>query len=284
MHTKYLEGHALSLFRTVCKAATDFLSTPAGMSLSRWTHVKLGFKDTDILRHASVAQRCCQFLGTRVSNSAFIGLPSLSRGEINIFELMYGLHGWLRQLHIHAAYYRWYDAIRSACDGSDRAMKLLFESAKSPDSLEHRKMELSTVDRIAHELLVHPEMSGAVTTKQIRAMLRYKAGIKDLSNLSNRIHEAVDMLIKECILEGVQRDIGDSDAEDDNLPTPAEDDNPPTPAVLRMLSMRRPPTHMSKTKQRGRRCSTIQKRSWAAVEAIGASTVKRLLLSSANFD
>ena len=113
--------------------------------------MKLGFKDTDILRHASVAQRCCQFLGTRVSNSAFIGLPSLSRGEINIFELMYGLHGWLRQLHIHAAYYRWYDAIRSACDGSDRAMKLLFESAKSPDSLEHRKMELSTVDRVAHE-------------------------------------------------------------------------------------------------------------------------------------
>ena len=157
-----------------------------------------GFQeDTDILRHASVAQRCCQFLGSQVSDSACPGLPSLGRCDINIFELVYGIHGWLRQLHIHAAYYRWYDTFRSACDGSDRAMKVLFESAKSPDSFAQRKMELSTVDRIAHELLVHPEMSGAVTTKQIRGMLRYKAGIRDLGSLSNHIHEAVDMLIKD---------------------------------------------------------------------------------------
>ena len=85
----------------------------------------------------------------------------------------------------------------------------------------------------------------------------------------------------------MQQEVGESDAEaeDDSLST--IEAVPPTPTVLRMLNMRRPPTPMSKTKQRGRRCSTIQKRSWAAVEAIGASTaatVKRLLLSSANFD
>ena len=32
---------------------------PEDIGPSRWTRVKLGFKDTDRLRHASVAQRCC---------------------------------------------------------------------------------------------------------------------------------------------------------------------------------------------------------------------------------
>ena len=147
VQAKFLEGHALSLFRTVCKAVTDFLDTPEGMSLSRWTHVKLGFKDTDILRHASVAQRCCQFLGTQVSDSACPGLPSLGRCDINVFELMYGLHGWLRQLQIHAAYYRWYDGFkreRKCCTVQKRSWAAIEASGASTAATVKRLLLSST--------------------------------------------------------------------------------------------------------------------------------------------
>ena len=140
-------------------------------------------------------------------------------------------------------------------------------------------VDMNVLDHIAHELLIHPRMSGAVSTKQLRLMLRYKAGIKGLPDMSNHIHSAVDMLIRERILEHVQ-DIDDSDAEG------------ASPSTLAMrpqqLTTNTSPTlysnavAKSKVKRRkGRRCFFVQKRSWAAIEADGfntAAAVRRLLL------
>ena len=114
--------------------------------------------------------------------------------------------------------------------------------------------------------------------------------LKELPSLSDHIYEAVCMLLKEGILEEVQQDIGGSDAEDDN-PSNLEAE-PATPSVLRLTSLKRPPNSKSgaaaksTAKKRGRKCCTIQKRSWTAIEAGGASTVavvKRLLLSATDF-
>ena len=114
--------------------------------------------------------------------------------------------------------------------------------------------------------------------------------LKELSSLSDHIHEAVYMLLKEGILEEVQQDIGGSDAEDDN-PSNLEAE-PATPSVLRLTSLKRPPNSKSgaaaksTAKKRGRKCCTLRKRSWTAIEASGASTVavvKRLLLSATDF-
>ena len=110
-------------------------------------------------------------------------------------------------------------------------------AAKSPEGVAQRELELSVIDLVARELLVHPGMSGAVSTKQMRTMLRYKAGIKELSGLSNHIHGAVYMLIREHILEHVQQDIGGSDAEGDSPST--LEAGPATPAVRRRLSMKK---------------------------------------------
>ena len=123
--------------------------------------------------------------------------------------------------------------------------------------------------------------------------------LKELSRLSDHIHEAVDMLLKEGILEAVQQDIGGSAAEDDdpsNLgaepATPSVLAEPATPSVLRLTSLKRPPNSKSgaaaksTAKKRGRKCCTLRKRSWTAIEAGGASTVavvKRLLLSATDF-
>ena len=137
---------------------------------------------------------------------------------------------------------------------------------------EKLRMGLSVIDSVAHELLVHPEMSGAVSTKQMRMMLRYKAGIKELTGLSSHIHAAVDMLLRERILENVPQDIGES-------------------YVRRRFNRKKPPVlefkavAQSKPKRRGRRLYTIQKRSWTAIEAdcASAAAVKRLLVSYFHF-
>ena len=138
-------------------------------------------------------------------------------------------------------------------------------------------VNMSVIDLIAHELLIHPRMSGAVSTKQLRTMLRYKAGIKELPDLSNHIHSAVYMLIRERILEHVQ-DIGGSDA---------EGASPSTLAMRQQqLTTNTSPTLYSKAvakskvkRRKGRRCFFVQKRSWAAIEADGfntAAVVRRL--------
>ena len=78
-----------------------------------------------------------------------------------------------------------------------KPMEADLTSEESPASIAQRLEELSTVDRVAHYLLVHPEMIGAVNEKQMRRMLRYQPGIRDLGNLSKHIHDAVVMLIKD---------------------------------------------------------------------------------------
>ena len=114
--------------------------------------------------------------------------------------------------------------------------------------------------------------------------------LKELSSLSDHIHEAVYMLLKEGILEEVQQDIGGSAAEDDDPSNLGAE--PATPSVLRLTSLKRPPNSKSgaaaksTAKKRGRKCCTLRKRSWTAIEASGASTVavvKRLLLSATDF-
>ena len=162
-------------------------------------------------------------------------------------------------------------------DRAEMASLRRISAARSSDVFAQRRKGLSVIDRVAHELLVHPDMAGIMTTKQMRILLRYKAGVKELNGLSDHILQAVNMLLKVRILEDVQQDIGES---------AAEGDSPLTLAVRRRFNMRKTPVPESKTKKRGRKLYTVQKRSWTAIEAEGASTVavvKRLLLSPADF-
>ena len=159
-------------------------------------------------------------------------------------------------------------AVKAKLASLDRISAVYRELEKS----EKLRMELSVIDRIAHELLVHPDMSGAVTTKQLREMLRYKVGIRELTGMSSHIHAAVDMLLRERILENVPQDIGES-------------------YVRRRFNKKKPPAlefkavAQSKPKRRGRRLYTIQKRSWTAIEAdcASAAAVKRLLVPYFHF-
>ena len=128
---------------------------------------------------------------------------------------------------------------------------------------EKLRMGLTVIDSIAHELLTHPDMSGVVSTKQMRVMLRYKAGIKGLTGLSSHIHAAVNMLLRERILENVPRDIGEYHAEGDS-PLTFE-------AARRRFTRKKAPVLEFETvaqtgaKRRGRKCYSVRKHSWTGL-------------------
>ena len=56
------DPHALTLYRAVARAVDDFVASADASKIGRWGETKLHFKDTDILRNASVAARWCEFL------------------------------------------------------------------------------------------------------------------------------------------------------------------------------------------------------------------------------
>ena len=97
-------------------------------------------------------------------------------------------------------------AQEKAVNRAEMASLRRISAARSSDVFAQRRKGLSVIDRVAHELLVHPDMAGIMTTKQMRILLRYKAGVKELNGLSNHILQAVNMLLKVCI----PKDIGPS--------------------------------------------------------------------------
>ena len=107
----------------------------------------------------------------------------------------YSQHFWIKPYYpAHALRCRTMGAVNTK---APKPMEANLTSEESPASIAQRIEELSTVDRVAHYLLMHPEMIGAVNEKQMRRMLRYQPGIRDLGNLSKHIHDAVVMLIND---------------------------------------------------------------------------------------
>ena len=98
---KFLSNEARSLYDAVMSARKDFDTTKQGQQMNRCLKAKLAFVDTDILRWCSVAHGMIQH-----ARSHKIQEPSTR--VMGLFPLMYAIHAWLRQVQLHAAYYKWF--------------------------------------------------------------------------------------------------------------------------------------------------------------------------------
>ena len=152
----------------------------------------------------------------------------------------------------------------------------VYHRAQDVMAFVDRKSELCARDRVAHELLVHPGLNGPLTLKRFKALLRYRPLCRDLSGLSYYIREAVEMLIVVKILERVRDEESEAEAlllrrsfSFDVLP-------PSGDVVIR-----------DAPEPKRRRCTMVQKRTWAEIMACGhitAAVLQRLLLSAAHFE
>ena len=202
--TKHLEGHAISAYRACIRAVDDFVDTDAAEESGRYFKAKLQYADTDILRLASVAQRMCQFLNSYAKHC--LGLPTATCEEMDLFAFAYAAQGWLRQVHTHHGFYKWYGQLRVSSDGSNKAMLGLLESAEAPSGGSSKKSSLSIQALIAHELLSHPSCSGKVSTKQARDMVKDKARLTKENDLAKKTKETLDMLSGKGVIEFLEYD------------------------------------------------------------------------------
>jgi len=98
-----LSGPARSLYRAFSSAVSDFM-TDEKERLGGWLSYKLRYRDTDVLRYAAASMRVVQSLSSLATSAADV--PSHTRREVDVVELMYALNRWRRQVHIVAAYIR----------------------------------------------------------------------------------------------------------------------------------------------------------------------------------
>ena len=116
--------------------------------MNRFLKAKLAFIDTDILRWCSVADGMIQY-----ARSHKIREPRPR--AMGVFPLMYAIHAWLRQVQLHAAYYKWFIELKKK-SGSLAGEKKLTDLMEEGGSIggSNPTLSLSLPDYIAHEILV----------------------------------------------------------------------------------------------------------------------------------
>lgn len=107
------------------------------------------------------------------------------------------------QVHIHSAFYRWFDELKGRCDGSAKSLRELFESAGGPGA-SSMKADLALPDYIAHELISHPSCQGVMSTSAARDLLRHKSRIAKEKDVAKKVKDVVEGLISEGVLKEVQ--------------------------------------------------------------------------------
>ena len=116
----HCDGTAQTMLRVILRAIADWpeareaekpLKPP-----NRWFLVKIGFAFSDILRNGSSIMRQVQFAETMNGHLSF----DTSRAAIAPMEIMSAFHKYLRELELHAGYYRSMERLdTSGTDGLD---------------------------------------------------------------------------------------------------------------------------------------------------------------------
>ena len=129
--TAILDGYARVVMNGVSAAIDNFLGEPP-TPLPEALKIKLGYADTDLIRLAHVNQRFLErLLCLRWPNET-------PRPEsLGLLSFALAIRGWLRQVHIHCAYYKYISQMllstasssRGAGDGTDRDLAAAMASA-----------------------------------------------------------------------------------------------------------------------------------------------------------
>lgn len=203
----HLDGQALTLFRTVLRAVSDWLEAKEseGVKVSRWFAIKLGFTFSDLLRSACVNMRMVQSLERQAGKLKF----DVSRTSINPEELMAGFHGWMRCLELHAGLYRYWagkPAVSSDVTGRsvpDRLEDLSGDSVKA--------QPLGTPEKTKHDMVKFAKtLEKPFTQGDFRVSVKDKMPYRKMSGLSDAIAAAATGLVDVNLMHKVDAPEGAS--------------------------------------------------------------------------
>ncbi|CAJ1393084.1 unnamed protein product [Effrenium voratum] len=137
----YLDGYALTCYQSVKQAAEDFMEERGGQ-LTKDACRKVRFWSTDF----SVVE----YGGKDVART------EAARTQPNVYEFILAVNMWLRQLHAHFSFYKWFRHMSDQRPGgSTKDLTAAMERADDGEERSRLKANLSAEDRLRHEILVH---------------------------------------------------------------------------------------------------------------------------------
>ena len=269
---KFLSNEALSLYDAVMSARKDFDSTMQGQGMNRFLKAKLAFIDTDILRWCSVAHDMIQ-------HACSHRIEEPRTRAMGVFPLMYAIHAWLRQIQLHAAYYKWYIELKRK-SGSLAGEKKLTDLLEEGGSIApaNPTVSLSIPDYIAHEILVWAQPGSCVNSGQVRTALRSKPRLKGMPKVADNIQDGIKALMD----AGVVKQVADDDV---RVVVSPEEEAEEVEVEVEVRAKAKPKAKAKAKAKRGRKTVWFEKCSWTEVSARpeALTVVTNLLLTADSF-
>ena len=185
------DGYARGIYHTISQAANDWIDSTA--NVDEYLQVKLRFLFSDIRRFTHFAMRGAQFLEALHPKAE---LFENKRTRANAWEIVAGMHQWLRQVHLHAALYRFWKERNTAAAGSNRPEQALVEALEVGRAPARRRgSDFADIDLLKFALMTHTKfVPGSVfKTADMRSWIegKFKRLHKDLSS---KVQEAAEGL------------------------------------------------------------------------------------------
>ena len=156
-----LSPFARQWVRVVLEAVRDFLDQHGDISAA-WTQ-KLMYADTDILRWANCVNKMRGFLASMSQLD-----PNQVAASVDIIDVQYALHSWIRQLEFFAALQRHTKSFRSS-HGSMHVGELRTPAGPQEDGQEEQEVML-----MKWIITATSDTSDTVVTKDLRKILKNK--------------------------------------------------------------------------------------------------------------
>ncbi len=210
----FLDGFALNGYLSVKQAVEEFC---AETNLDKDAIPKVRFWASDVLRLAHANMRICQIC-VALYGSDQLAAAEASRCQPNVYEFILAVNMWLRQLHVHLTFYKWFRKMQDNRSGKELGAAM--ERSTDDDEYSKFKESLPVGDRLKHEILVHKEttVGSKIASDQVRLWVRNMKFYKANRLSADSIKTALDELYQVGLLDLFEEE--ESTPADSQTPSP----------------------------------------------------------------
>ncbi|CAJ1444209.1 unnamed protein product [Effrenium voratum] len=153
------------------------------------------------LAHANM--RICQFSVVEHGGKD-VARTEAARTQPNVYEFILAVNMWLRQLHVHFSFYKWFRHMSDQRPGgSTKDLTAAMERADDGEERSRLKANLSAEDRPRHEILVHEKaaVGAKIAGDQVRLWLRNQIWFKKQRVTADQIKTVLADLHKAGLMD-----------------------------------------------------------------------------------
>ena len=200
----HCDGMAHTFLRTVLRAISDWLEqgVTEKKEVCRWFAIKIGFAFSDILRNATSLMRQVQFAESLNTHLEF----DPARCAIATMELMAATHKWLRELELHAGYYRFMKQNEAVSgDVGARRESSMAEKLEKEAPPIATPPELEGPMKLQRAIIVTAKSFGMpFTISDVRRKLEDRAWTRKFPRLGTQVAEQIEVLFGVGLLASSQ--------------------------------------------------------------------------------